>query len=608
MHLKRYVEIHADYVNITAGTLCMERGSKLSVVGRAPLDTSPVAIETSGGSHASEGGVGNSLTLEDASKPYGSMYVPTLVGSNGGEGGRGGSYIWLYTDDLILDGHLDAGGNASVDGGGGAGGSVYVRCDHSLSGLGYIRADGGDTNSVNAGGGSGGRIAVYMTKNVFDGHHYSTKGGEGPGTYGHGGPGSVYIQEGREIDRTLKETLIIDNSNGQGYHYLTLNETSTSMLLANVEMYNYAKLQVIQDNINRTINIDKVHGDGTGLLWVQRHQKGTLERHTSDDYVSSKLEINLELHDGGEFILSETTFIMGRAPVALDLDGVMRGVLNLVVAEGRKMRVGPNARIVPLQETEISRMANVTFSLLQLDPGSMVEFDPNTGANMIIGKLYVKFAARMMADYLNVSSSELSVEVSAKISCAATDRLDSNTDVLLGSGGSLNVTYGGAGYGGIGGDLNDVSAAGSAYGSLYHPVLHGSRASLEGGHGGGYMILNVGEIAIIDGELSSNGSASVYGGGSGGSLLINVKHIRGIGMISIVGGDGLANSGAGSGGRMAVYSDEIIQFIGQYKSHGGNTNHPYGRGGGGTVYLEDTRNQRPYIRLFIDNNGHPWDS
>ena len=55
----------------------------------------------------------------------------------------------------------------------------------------------------------------------------------------------------------------------------------------------------------------KVYGDGTGLLRIQSNQLGSLERITSTTYKSSKLNLNLELHGGGEFILSETTFLLG---------------------------------------------------------------------------------------------------------------------------------------------------------------------------------------------------------------------------------------------------------------------------------------------------------
>jgi hypothetical protein len=67
-----------------------------------------------------------------------------------------------------------------------------------------------------------------------------------------------------------------------------------------------------------------------------------LERFSLDVLIS-KLEINLELHNGGEFILTETTTILGKGTTALDLDGIMRGAVNLIVGTKRHMRMGSNA-------------------------------------------------------------------------------------------------------------------------------------------------------------------------------------------------------------------------------------------------------------------------
>jgi hypothetical protein len=74
----------------------------------------------------------------------------------------------------------------------------------------------------------------------------------------------------------------------------------------------------------------------------------------------SKLELNLELHNGGEFILSETVTLLGLADTALDLNGILRGVINMIVGPGRHTRIGKDAQIVPFQATELSTRAKVT--------------------------------------------------------------------------------------------------------------------------------------------------------------------------------------------------------------------------------------------------------
>ena len=602
MVLKRYVKIEADFVNITAGILVLERAAELSVAGKATGSSIGDGRGIEGGSYASSGGMGTGTA-------YGTMYKPVLPGSRGGNGGAGGSFLYIEVDVFYLDGRLSADGGASNTGGGGSGGSIYVLCRKTLHGLGVITATGGETQSLMGGAGSGGRIAVYMRKNMFYGTMQASSG-MGRATQSLGGPGSIYTQQGSSADHNLHENLVVDNAVGQEFHYLTLDEGSkVNLVLSHVTMYNYAKLQLVGDGKNRTLRVDKIEGDGTGLLRLQRNQKGTLERISSTEYVSSKLRINLELDDGGEFILSETTFIMGKFPVALSLDGILRGVVNMYVAEGRTVKIGSHARIVPFVETPLSRQSDVTFSLLQLNPGSKIIFVPNVGANMVIGSLHVKFRAQITADFFNISCADMSIEVAAKLSSSAALRPGSTTlDQSAGSSRPITVN-GGAGHGGIGGEAKGVSGSnGLTYGSAYYPTMPGSRATPSGGRGGGYVYLVAGGMIINDGKMSAGGEGNTLGGGSGGSIYVRTLSTEGIGTFSVTGGDGLGDSGAGAGGRLAIYCSAMSRFEGRYLSYGGTASgRPYQCGGGGTVYLEEKRNWQLYKQLRISNNNHPWD-
>ena len=68
-----------------------------------------------------------------------------------------------------------------------------------------------------------------------------------------------------------------------------------------------------------------------------------------------------------------TTF-SGKAPVTLHLDGILKGCKNLYLAKGRKMRIGHSAKVLASVQAK-STLANVTFSLLQLEPGSELSYD-----------------------------------------------------------------------------------------------------------------------------------------------------------------------------------------------------------------------------------------
>ena len=416
----------------------IERGAELSTVGQVEAGEGP-GNDKGGGAHSAAGGVGNNVagtpkSLETASEPYGSIERPTTSGSQGGgpDGGLGGSRIYIHTDKLSLNGILNAGGGDSVTGGGGSGGSVYVLVEDTFEGLGQVKAEGGGTSSSEAGGGSGGRIGVYTHFDEFLGT-YHAQGGYSPATYGYGGPGSVYIQSGAEIDNSIERKFIIENSNGQKHSYLTLNENSTDIVFENLYIENYAKFQVINDGIERTLDVKKVHGDGTGLIRIREMQRGTLERIASGNNTVSKLRVNLELHNGGEFIMSETCVLLGLADTALDLDGTLRGAFNLQVAEGRQLRMGANARIVPYFETNQSRQSSVTFGYFQLDPSSVCTFDPDVGANMIIGQFNVKYKSVIQGDYFNITASNMDVGQEAVLSSAGPDRRDSEAiDISLG--------------------------------------------------------------------------------------------------------------------------------------------------------------------------------
>lgn len=439
MEMKRFVVLLTDFVKIQASSLTLERGAELNVAGRGRVEDAPALGHGkmySGGSYASEGGVGNGQTLSDVSQPYGTLYKPTVPGSPGGNGAKGGGYIQIAADIIHLDGFLRASGGSSSSGGGGSGGSIYVVCYQVLKGLGTMEANGGSVTSNRYGAGSGGRIAIETEMDLFSNNgKFSAAGGNSPATNGRGGPGSIYTKSGK--GKSILETLIIDNFNGQKEFYALLDESEVDLVFDMVEIKNYAKLQIIEDGKARSLIINKIKGDGTGLLRMKANHKGTLER-DSKTFINSKLEINLELHNGGEFILSETTTILGRATVALDLDGILRGVVNLILGASRYMRMGSNAMIVPFKATSLSGQARVTFGLLQLDPGSRIDYDKETGADMLLGVLNAKFKSTITADYFNITCSKVLVELEALISAASTDRAQSNgIDVYTGQVGTL---------------------------------------------------------------------------------------------------------------------------------------------------------------------------
>ena len=610
LEMKRFVVLEADFVDIIAVNVILEREAALSTNGRAALDDDLVPLSAhgigkNGGAHSAAGGVSTNDTVDDASEPYGTIYEPITPGASGGPNNKGGGAIKITTDDLILDGILRSSGGDTSVGGAGAGGSIFVICNTALKGLGSMETKGGSTTDVEAGAGSGGHIAVHMQSDEFQGE-YSAGGGNSFAPHGNGGPGSIYL-----LSDNNGERYICDNENGQIDYYCTLNEESLTLNFDTVDIYNFAKVQMIKDGKDRSINIDKVNGDSTGLVRLQENQIGTLERSVTEPSVHSKLRVNIELHKGGEFIMSETVTILGLGSVAFDLDGVLRGVSNLYLASGRKMRVGENAKIVPFSANDPSAYNYVEFGIFQLEPGSIVEYDADTGAKIKASNINLKFSAALYADSFDVMASNIDLELESEISCSSENRMGSESiDVTTGSGTPGNESSSGSCHGGVGGGSGECIS----YNSLYEPRMAGSRGTYNditgektGGRGGGWIHIQVGNLLINDGTIAANGEIADDngGGGSGGSIWIVVYEFEGYGYINAYGGNGIGRNGGGAAGRVAVHCTLEIEFSGTYSVYGGSGSDDSLSAGGGTVYLQDIRYGITYKRLLLDNQGLP---
>ena len=127
----------------------------------------------------------------EANAAYGDYRDPREPGAGGGSSyssGAGGGLARILAGAVRLEGAILADGAAVIgrNGGGGAGGGVYLKADR-LSGLGRISANGGASSYHGAGG--GGRVAVYYgTLSGFDAATQATAhggtGGRTPGAVG----------------------------------------------------------------------------------------------------------------------------------------------------------------------------------------------------------------------------------------------------------------------------------------------------------------------------------------------------------------------------------------------------------------------------------------
>jgi len=174
-----------------------------------------------------------------------------------------------------------------------------------------------------------------------------------------------------------------------------------------------------------------------------------------------------------------------------------------------------------------------------------------------------------------------------------------------------NLSGGGGGYGGIGGNsLSNAPGGGAFSDSVTSPSNVGSPGGTglqggTGGNGGGALRVSVNGTLQLDGKISADGAAGPgenSGGGSGGSVNLTVGRFQGAGLVSANGGAGNFVGGGGGGGRIAVASSISNNFAGTFSAHGGAGGN---FGGAGTIYVASSENQ--YIgrppQLILDNGG-----
>ena len=216
-----------------------------------------------------------------------------------------------------------------------------------------------------------------------------------------------------------------------------------------------------------------------------------------------------------------------------------------------------------------------------------------------------------------------------------TSTIDVSGRGYLGGGASFNFSYygrtlgnqngsmrwSGGSYGGLGGQPFNGYDRNPVYGNFFDPTEPGSGGGGNpyfkhvGGNGGGLIRIMATTIQL-DGEIIADGlgSPTVYdgtvdinaGGGSGGGIRIDALSLAGTGTISAVGGSKSDPcSGAGGGGRIAIYCEDLSGFtIGNIAAHGGDG---WQRiwdadfdGGAGTIYLKT--GDQTFGTLIIDNN------
>ncbi|MDP2989458.1 MAG: hypothetical protein Q8O57_02705, partial [Kiritimatiellota bacterium] len=179
---------------ITAASIDIQTGGTISADGKGfPEGQGPGSGLYKAGAYGGEGEPTGPTT-------YGSIKNPLSLGSGGRDPSGAGAIVLSVSGTLTVDGVLSATGLFGTCGS--SGGSINIVCN-TLSGSGYIKANGGPWN--NGYGGGGGRVAIRQTTGTSWTPNIQAFGGTGPTWANYtGAAGTVYLADANDYDPVLE--------------------------------------------------------------------------------------------------------------------------------------------------------------------------------------------------------------------------------------------------------------------------------------------------------------------------------------------------------------------------------------------------------------------
>ncbi|XAR67080.1 hypothetical protein NMG60_11013510 [Bertholletia excelsa] len=630
-------QIIAGTVFVTSGNASLLSGSVVNVTalgGSPPEQTSgtPAGVQGAGGGH---GGRGASCVMDNTKLPedvwggdaysWSSLHEPWSYGSKGGTtnreedyGGKGGGRIWFdIRSEIEIHGTLLAdGGDGGVKGGGGSGGSIYIK-SYKMSGSGKVSASGGNGFA----GGGGGRVSV----NVFSRHDdpiFLVHGGRSYGCLGNSGAAGTFYD-------AVPRRLIVSNHNMSTETDTLLLEFPKQPLWTNVYIENHAKATVpllwsrVQVEGQLSLSSGAVLSFGLAHYALSEFELMAEELLMSNSVIKvyGALRMSVKIHlmlnsriliDGDGDTLVATSLLEASNLVVLRGSSLIQSNANLGVhGQGFMNLTGPGDII------QAQRLVLSLFYSISVGPGSILRGPlENASNNYVAPQLYcdLQDCPRELLhppEDCNVNSSLAFTLQICRVEDISIEGLVEGSvvhfhwvrDVVVQSSGSIiasglgcsagagrgrflsNGLGGGGGHGGKGGRgyfNGSIVEGGTAYGNADLPCELGSGSgnnSLAGAtSGGGIIVMGSLEHALsslaVGGSLRADGESFGEivrmqqgvitsdigpGGGSGGTILLFV-HALALGessSVSAVGGHGGLNGGGGGGGRVHFHWSEI---------------------------------------------------
>ncbi|EOY30581.1 Uncharacterized protein TCM_037740 isoform 2 [Theobroma cacao] len=620
--------VFAGTVFVSAWNASFFEGSVVNVSGLAgqpPAQTSgtPSGIQGAGGGH---GGRGASCVTDNTKLPddvwggdaysWSSLEKPWSYGSKGGTtskeddyGGEGGGRIRFEVEETVdVGGSLLAnGGDGGVKGGGGSGGSIYIKA-HRMTGSGRISASGGNGFA----GGGGGRISI----DVFSRHddtEFFIHGGTSFGCKGNAGAAGTYYD-------AVPRSLIVSNHNMSTSTDTLLMEFPKQPLWTNVYIRDHAKASVplfwsrVQVRGQIHLSCGAVLSFGLAHYASSEFELMAEELLMSDSIVKiyGALRMSVKMHlmwnskmliDGGADAIVATSLLEASNLVVLRESSVIQSNANLGVhGQGFLNLSGPGDMI------EAQRLILSLFFSINVGSGSILRGPlENASNNDMTPRLYCELQDCPMElvhppEDCNVNSSLSFTLQICRVEDIVIEGVITGSvvhfhwvrSIIVHSSGEITTSAlgctggvgrgkvlnnglgGGGGHGGKGGEGyfdGSFIEGGVSYGDADLPCELGSGSgndSLAGTTAGGGIIV-MGSLEHLLSSLTVYGSLRADGesfgeairkqahstisnigpgGGSGGTILLFVHTIvlGDSSVISTAGGHGSPSGGGGGGG------------------------------------------------------------
>ncbi|AQK90693.1 hypothetical protein ZEAMMB73_Zm00001d008789 [Zea mays] len=627
VHLSRGVRVRAGRVSLVATNITVADTvvvNTTALAGAPPDRTSgvPTGTHGDGGGHGGRGAscfVKEGQTQEDSwggdAYAWSDLEHPWSYGSKGGStsvekdyGGAGGGIVWLFADDLVMNGTVLAdGGDSNEKGGGGSGGSIFIRAA-SMYGGGKISASGGDGLA----GGGGGRVSI----NVFSRHDDTqifVHGGRSSGCPDNAGAaGTLY--------EAVPKSLIVSNNNLSTQTDTLLLEFPNQPLWTNVFVRNRAKVAVpllwsrvqVQGQLSLLSGAILTFGL-TGYPYSEFELMAE-ELLMSDSIIkvfgalrmSVKMLLmwnsRMEIDGGGDSIVA-TSLLDASNLIVLKESSVIHSNANLGVRGQGVLNLSGDGDTIEAQRLILS-----LFYSIQVGPGSVLRGPlVNRSSDDVAPKLNCEADSCPVEIIHPPEDCNLNSSLSFTLQVCRVEDIDvwgvvqgtvihfnRARSVTVHTSGTISATgfgcrsgvgqgkmlrsgvCGGGGHGGKGGNgfyKGDLAEGGAIYGNADLPCELGSGSGNDSTElstaGGGIIVMGSWDYSLpslaLYGSVESNGgsyaSGSVGGpgGGSGGTILLFVHtlSLAESSVLSSVGGFGSTGSGGGGGGRIHFHWSNI---------------------------------------------------